>query len=136
MAQLEATTSQGVATIENLRGQREQLQRTQDKLKVADSNLDLSHQVMTRMRKRAFMNNLIRYATIGILLLGTNPACPAHSARHRIHTLSRDRLALLAKTVPNAHGTQLWNDCDSVRLFGWPAAPICASRDALYPLFF
>ena len=74
MAQLEATTSQGVATIENLRGQREQLERTHEKLKVADSNLDTSHQVMTRMRKRAYMNNLIRYATIGMLLLGTKPA--------------------------------------------------------------
>jgi hypothetical protein len=81
MAQLEATTSQGIATIENLRGQREQLQRTQDKLKVADSNLDLSHQVLTRMRKRAFTNNLIRYATIGILMLGTHSTCMPHPLR-------------------------------------------------------
>ena len=71
MAQLEATTNQGIATMENLVGQREQLERTQDRLKVADGNLDVSHQVLTRMRKRHFTNNLIRYATIGILLIGT-----------------------------------------------------------------
>lgn len=71
MAQLEATTNQGIATMENLVGQREQLERTHDKLKVADGNLDVSNQVLKRMRKRAFTNNLIRYATIGILLIGT-----------------------------------------------------------------
>ena len=94
MAQLEQTSAQGVATIENLRGQREQLERSHHKLKVADGNIDvrtqatptiacfpgmlltaclwlqMSHQVLKRMQKRAFMNNLIRYATIGILVLG------------------------------------------------------------------
>ena len=75
MAQLENTANQGAATIENLQRQREQLQRSQDKLKLADSNLDVSNQVLKRMRRRALTNNLIRYATIGILLLGTKPAC-------------------------------------------------------------
>jgi hypothetical protein len=76
MAQLEATTSQGVATIETLRGQREKLERTQDKLKVAGGNIDVSHQVLKRMQKRAFTNKLIRYATIGILIIGAHCSSP------------------------------------------------------------
>ena len=70
MAELEHTTSTGVATLENLKGQREQLGRSHDKLKQVDNNLDLSNKVLKVMERRAFTNKLIRYATIGILLLG------------------------------------------------------------------
>ena len=70
MASLEHTASTGVATLENLKGQREQLGRSHGKRKQVDNNLDLSNKVLKVMERRAFTNKLIRYATIGILLLG------------------------------------------------------------------
>ena len=60
---------QGAATLDELRDQRERLEHSREKLKAAESNVVLSNKVMRSMERRIMTNNMIRYATIAILLI-------------------------------------------------------------------